>query len=96
MQAANWAQPQQLAILGTSMSSLSNTQSLFAALVEEGQGSAQSMLSSQPASQDGRAGGQQQQQADKVSLAFKQGRVSETPCPDCGAHGVGVSLHMFR
>jgi hypothetical protein len=75
----------QLAILGTSMSSLSNTQSLFTALVGEGTGTGSS-----------EAGQQQQQEADMVSLAYMQGRVVELPCPDCSAHGVGVSLHTFK
>lgn len=102
LQAANWAQMQQLAILGTSMSSLSNTQSLFTALVAESDGPPQGVNSSQPTGNDSSPSrqpqprGQQPQQSDMVSLAYKQGRVVETPCPDCGAHGVGVSLHMLR
>lgn len=97
VQAANWGQLQQVAILGTSMSSFSNTQSLFDALVAESQGAPQGMASSSPAGRQGAGlGQQQQQQADMVSLAYSQGRVVEMPCPDCSAHGVGVSLHMFR
>lgn len=96
MQAANWGQLQQVAILGTSMSSLSNTQSLFTALVAESEGGPQSTQGSSPAGGAQQGASLGQQQADMVSLAYSQGRVVEMPCPDCGAHGVGVSLHMFR
>lgn len=85
----------QLAILGTSMSSLSNTQSLFSALVSEGAGAGSSETGQLPRSST-LGGAQQQQQADMVSLAYMQGRVMELPCPDCSAHGVGVSVHIFK
>lgn len=95
MQAANLPQLHQLAILGTSMSSLSNTQSLFTALVSESQsiegpgtaGAEQLASSSMPT---------RQQETDMVSVAFQKGLMVEFPCPDCSAHGVGVSLHMFK
>jgi hypothetical protein len=79
------------------MSSLSNTQSLFSALVNESEGT----VVTSTAAQEPRAGqlqdaSQQQAQTDMVSVAFKQGRVAELPCPDCSAHGVGVSLHVFK
>lgn len=86
----------QLAILGTSMSSLSNTQSLFSALVGEGTDAGSSGTGQLAGSSTLGDAQQQQQQADMVSLAYMQGRVVELPCPDCSAHGVGVSVHMFK
>lgn len=94
------------------MNSLSSSQSLFTALVAEaaeeelvqpgGSGTSSSSSKTQ-----GAAAAAQQQAAvagagggaggvDMVSLAYKQGRVVEVLCPDCGAHGVGVAVHLFR
>lgn len=97
LQEANWHQLHQIAIFGTSLSSLSNTQALFTALVEEGAGAAAGSPTSSGSSMAGAAPlGLQQPAADMVSVAFKEGRVVEVLCPDCAAHGVGVSLHTFR
>lgn len=99
-QEANWHQLHQIAIFGTSLSSLSNTQALFTALVEKGAGAAAgsptSSGSSMPGASPSGAAPLQQPAADMVSVAFKEGRVVEVLCPDCAAHGVGVSLHTFR
>lgn len=107
-QAANQEQLQQLAIFGTSMRSLSDTTALFEALV--GGSSLEQPMSRaaarSPAAgvcdvQDAQAaalqpGGRPGAAADIVSTAYQQGRVLEVPCPDCAAHGVGASLHLFR
>jgi hypothetical protein len=101
-QEANWHQLHQVAIFGTTLSSLSNTQALFTALVEEGAAGGDPSSSSTgssrsvPGESPRDAAPPQQPAADTVSVAFKEGRVVEVLCPDCAAHGVGVSLHTFR
>eukprot|EP00879_Flechtneria_rotunda_P009819 GHRR01010269.1.p1 GENE.GHRR01010269.1~~GHRR01010269.1.p1 ORF type:complete len:411 (+),score=124.71 GHRR01010269.1:983-2215(+) len=81
---ANWDHHQlaQLAIFGTSMQSLVDSQALFTAWTEE-------------TTAHLREGGLVEGPADYVQRAYRQGVVTEVPCPDCAAHGVGVAIHTF-
>ncbi|WIA28459.1 hypothetical protein OEZ86_011003 [Tetradesmus obliquus] len=101
--AANNGHLQQLAVFGTSMRSLADTQALVAALTAEPAASAAApagrsnvinrMLDVSSAEQSSSAVAQQ---GDVLQLAYKRGCVLEVPCPDCAAHGVGVAVHLFR
>lgn len=103
MQAANNGHLQQLAVFGTSMRSLADTQALVAALTAEPAASAAApagasnvinrMLDVSSAEQSSSAVAQQ---GDVLQLAYQRGCVLEVPCPDCAAHGVGVAVHLFR
>lgn len=106
MQAANWGHLERLVILGTSMSSHADTQPLLAALAGSGGYTGQTAAASSLAaglSRTNMGAAQLQLQqpsllpgSDAVAVAMQHGRVVEVVCPDCAAHGVGVSVHMFR
>jgi hypothetical protein len=109
LQAANNGDLQQLAIFGTSMRSLADTQALVAALTAVpaaataaaaavsrggfGVTDTELQVDSSSAEQSSNAAAQQ---VDVLQLAYRQGCVVEVPSPDYAAHGVGVAVHLFN
>ncbi|KAF8072549.1 hypothetical protein HT031_000209 [Scenedesmus sp. PABB004] len=79
--AANADQLHRLAVLGTSLRSLAETEGLLDALLDGGAG-------------DGGGGGGGA--AAALADACRGGRLVEVAAPDCAAHGVGVAVHLWR
>jgi hypothetical protein len=104
LQAANNGHLQQLAVFGTSMRSLADTQALVAALTAEpppppaaaASGAFNATAQQRDVSSAGQSSSAVAQRADVLQLTYQRGCVVEVPCPDCAAHGVGVAVHLFR